>query len=161
MTTRILPLLLATFMFSETIIMKLSRTHPKSQSPRRPRGFDYWLVTVALICCLGRWCVAAESTVGQARVYKKVGDRELRLFVVHPDGVWYDGLTAEHVPEFVEQHILGGKPVERFVLRHLKPVTAVPVHFVEGGDCCGDKLTPEQQAEALARGTATGQGAAR
>lgn len=67
------------------------------------------------------------------------------VFVVHPDGVWYDGLTAEHVPEFVEQHILGGQPVERFVLRHLKPVTAVPAHLVEAGDCCGDKLTPEDR----------------
>jgi (2Fe-2S) ferredoxin len=72
------------------------------------------------------------------------------VFVVHPDGVWYNGLTAEHVPEFIEQHILGGRPVERFVLRDIKPVTAVPAHIVDAGECCAEKRAPEQQAEALA-----------
>lgn len=76
------------------------------------------------------------------------------VFVVHPDGVWYSGLKAENVPEFIEQHVLGGKPVERFVLRDLKPVTAVPAHLVEAADCCAEKLTPEQQAEALATAAA-------
>ena len=69
------------------------------------------------------------------------------VFVVHPDGVWYSGLKAENVPEFIEQHVLGGKPVERFVLGDLKPVTAVPAHIVEAADCCAEKLTPEQQAD--------------
>lgn len=75
------------------------------------------------------------------------------VFVVHPDGVWYSGLKAEDVPEFIEQHVLGGKPVERFMLRDLKPVTAVPAHIVAAGDCCAEKLTPEQQAEALGAAT--------
>lgn len=44
------------------------------------------LLTAALICGLAPWSLAAEGPVGQARVYKKVGDRELRLFVVHHDG---------------------------------------------------------------------------
>jgi (2Fe-2S) ferredoxin len=72
------------------------------------------------------------------------------VFVVHPDGVWYSGLRAENVPEFIEQHVLGGKPVERFRVHDVKPVTAVPAHIVAAGDCCAEKLTPEQQAQVLA-----------
>ncbi len=74
------------------------------------------------------------------------------VFVVHPDGVWYSGMRAEDVPAFIEEHVLGGKPVERFLLRDLKPVTAVPAHIAEAADCCAEKLTPEQQVAALAAG---------
>lgn len=72
------------------------------------------------------------------------------VFVVHPDGIWYSAMKPENVSEFIEQHVLGGNPVERFVVRDLKTVTAVPAHVVEAADCCGEKLTPEQQAAALA-----------
>jgi (2Fe-2S) ferredoxin len=73
------------------------------------------------------------------------------VLVVHPDGTWYNGLKAENVPEFIEQQILLGRPLERFVMRGgPQPVTAVPAHIVAAADCCGDRLTPEQQAEALA-----------
>ena len=33
--------------------------------------------------------------------------------VVYPEGIWYGGVTPEDVPEIMESHILGGKPVER------------------------------------------------
>jgi (2Fe-2S) ferredoxin len=33
--------------------------------------------------------------------------------VVYPDGVWYGAVTLDDVPEIVEQHLLGGVPVER------------------------------------------------
>ena len=73
------------------------------------------------------------------------------VFVVHPDGVWYNGLTAENVVEFVDEHILKGQPLARFVLQAaLQPVTAVPAHIVEAAECCGDNLTPEQRAHAPA-----------
>lgn len=35
--------------------------------------------------------------------------------VVHPDGVWYKEVTLEAVPEIIEQHLVGGKVVERLV----------------------------------------------
>ncbi len=77
------------------------------------------------------------------------------VLVVHPDGVWYDGLQPEHISEFIEQQILLGKPLERFVMRgRPQPVTAVPAHIVAATDCCAEKLTPEQQAEALGRARA-------
>jgi (2Fe-2S) ferredoxin len=37
--------------------------------------------------------------------------------VVYPEGVWYRGVTVADVPEIVEQHLVGGRPVERLVLR--------------------------------------------
>ncbi|TAH34628.1 MAG: (2Fe-2S) ferredoxin domain-containing protein [Planctomycetota bacterium] len=33
--------------------------------------------------------------------------------VVWPEGVWYRGLQAADVAEIVEQHLVGGRPVER------------------------------------------------
>lgn len=33
------------------------------------------------------------------------------IVVVHPDGIWYDGLTAGIVEEFVETQLIGGKPL--------------------------------------------------
>ena len=33
--------------------------------------------------------------------------------VVYPEAVWYVGVTAADVPEIVEQHMSGGRPVER------------------------------------------------
>ena len=107
----------------------------------------------------GALAAAIRQELGKRRLLAKVKVSIMQcrqpgipgpVFVVHPDGVWYSGLTAADVPEFMEQHILGGRPVERFVLQELKPVTAVPAHIVAAGDCCAPKLTPEQQAEALA-----------
>ncbi len=73
------------------------------------------------------------------------------VLVVHPDGVWYNGLKAENVAEFVDEQILKGQPVARFVLQgDPRPVTAVPAHIVAAADCCAEKLTPEQQFEAQA-----------
>jgi (2Fe-2S) ferredoxin len=33
--------------------------------------------------------------------------------VVYPEGVWYGGVTQDDVSEIVEQHLIGGRPVER------------------------------------------------
>lgn len=36
--------------------------------------------------------------------------------VVYPEGTWYGFVTPADVPEIVESHLLGGKPVERLRL---------------------------------------------
>ncbi len=36
--------------------------------------------------------------------------------VVYPDNVWYGHVTTADVPEIVEKHLIGGKPVERLVI---------------------------------------------
>lgn len=35
--------------------------------------------------------------------------------LVYPEGTWYHGMTAERIPQFVEQHLVEGKPVEEWV----------------------------------------------
>jgi (2Fe-2S) ferredoxin len=37
--------------------------------------------------------------------------------VVYPDGVWYGGVTVADVPAIVEEHLLGGRPVERLRMK--------------------------------------------
>lgn len=36
--------------------------------------------------------------------------------VIYPDNVWYGNFTAEDVSEIVEEHIIKGNRVERFVI---------------------------------------------
>ena len=33
--------------------------------------------------------------------------------VVYPEGIWYGGVKLEDVPAIVEEHLVGGRPVER------------------------------------------------
>jgi (2Fe-2S) ferredoxin len=35
--------------------------------------------------------------------------------VVYPEGTWYHGMTPEKMPQFVQQHLIEGKPVEEWV----------------------------------------------
>ncbi len=35
------------------------------------------------------------------------------VLVVYPEGVWYGGVGADDADEILEQHLLGGVPVER------------------------------------------------
>jgi (2Fe-2S) ferredoxin len=35
------------------------------------------------------------------------------VMVVYPDAVWYSRVKEDDVTEIVEQHLVGGKPVER------------------------------------------------
>ena len=37
--------------------------------------------------------------------------------VVYPEAVWYGGVTLADVDEIIDSHIVGGKPVERLMLR--------------------------------------------
>ena len=37
--------------------------------------------------------------------------------VVYPEGIWYGRVTPEDVPEILESHLIGGKPVERLRIK--------------------------------------------
>jgi (2Fe-2S) ferredoxin len=37
--------------------------------------------------------------------------------VVYPEQIWYGGVKAADVPEIVEQHLIGGVPVERLRMK--------------------------------------------
>ena len=36
--------------------------------------------------------------------------------VVYPEQVWYGHVTVDDIPEIVEQHLIGGTPVQRLLL---------------------------------------------
>jgi (2Fe-2S) ferredoxin len=38
------------------------------------------------------------------------------VVIVYPDAVWYSNVTPKDVDEILDQHIGGGKPVQRLVL---------------------------------------------
>jgi len=68
------------------------------------------------------------------------------VLVVHPDGVWYDGLTADKAGEFVEQQVVRGVPLAAYVMKGApKPVTAVPPHVAAATDECCSTETPEER----------------
>jgi (2Fe-2S) ferredoxin len=37
--------------------------------------------------------------------------------VVYPEGVWYGGVQLNDVKEIVEQHLVGGRPVQRLLMQ--------------------------------------------
>ena len=41
--------------------------------------------------------------------------------VVYPEGTWYAHVTPEDVDELVREHLVGGRPVERFRYRWPAP----------------------------------------
>ena len=43
--------------------------------------------------------------------------------VVYPEGTWYSGLTADRIPRFVRDHLVGGCPVAEWVFAH-NPLSA-------------------------------------
>jgi (2Fe-2S) ferredoxin len=54
--------------------------------------------------------------------------------VVYPEQVWYGGVTVDDIPEIVEQHLIGGKVVERLLMPdqpHLGDRRAFPEIEVE------------------------------
>lgn len=91
--------------------MRSNKQEQQCRPLNRSGGLGLGLLTIALILGLGPWCQAADGPVGQARVYKKVGDRELRLFVVNPK----DWQSTDQRPALILFHgggWTGGSPVQ-------------------------------------------------
>lgn len=40
--------------------------------------------------------------------------------IIHPDGIWYKQVQPADVAEIIEQHIQGGRPVERLVNEEMR-----------------------------------------
>jgi (2Fe-2S) ferredoxin len=60
-----------------------------------------------------------ENNLGGGCYRTKVGCLRIcehgPTMVVYPEGTWYRGMTKEHIPEFVQKHLIGGTPVEEWV----------------------------------------------
>ncbi|MEY4063887.1 MAG: hypothetical protein RIR26_95 [Pseudomonadota bacterium] len=85
-------------------------------------------------CCASKGAAAFTSSLKQ--MVKDAGlNRKVRVnksgcldqcafgpvVVVYPEGVWYRGVCAEDAKEVFEQHIVGGRPVERLLLKRPEP----------------------------------------
>jgi (2Fe-2S) ferredoxin len=35
--------------------------------------------------------------------------------VVYPEGTWYHGMTAERIPQFVQEHLVKGQPIREWI----------------------------------------------
>jgi (2Fe-2S) ferredoxin len=53
--------------------------------------------------------------------------------MVYPDGIWYAQVRAADVPEIIEEHLLGGRTVQRLELLRLPSVGVTKVLGKEPG----------------------------
>lgn len=80
-----------------------------------------------------RLMAAVKITLMQCRQQGAAGP----VLVVHPDGIWYEGLPVAQVAEFVKRQIVRGEPLAPFLMRGPPmPVTAVPAHVAAPAGCC-------------------------
>ncbi|MGZ4886258.1 MAG: NADH-ubiquinone oxidoreductase-F iron-sulfur binding region domain-containing protein [Candidatus Aminicenantales bacterium] len=96
-----------------------------------------------LLVCTGTGCVSCGAFKLKEALEKEVARRKLQdevlvvptgcngfcergpILMVHPDGVFYQRLKVEDVPYLVEEHLVKGRPVEKFM--YVPPAKRTPV----------------------------------
>jgi (2Fe-2S) ferredoxin len=73
----------------------------------------------ALRGAVARAGLHAEIRINKAGCFSQCGHGP--MVIVYPEDVWYAGVTAEDLPELVESHLVGGRPVERLRYRPGRP----------------------------------------
>lgn len=48
------------------------------------------------------------------------------IMVVYPEGTWYHGMTPERIPQFVQEHLVEGRPIREWIFAEhpLTPISA-------------------------------------
>ena len=90
------------------------------------------------VCTSGDWCATVDGDgIGvHRRLKQRVAEAGLGgrvrinhsgcldqcgfgpMVVVYPEGVWYHAVTPEDVDAIVDEHLVGGHPVERLIYRN-------------------------------------------
>jgi (2Fe-2S) ferredoxin len=103
------------------------------------------------VCTSGTWCprIDGDGLGVHARLKELVARAGLKgrvrvnhagcldqcghgpMVVVYPEDVWYGGVSVGDVEEIVEEHLIGGRPVER--LRYVAPPGANKIPRPEPG----------------------------
>ncbi len=97
-----------------------------------------------LMLCGGTGCIATGSLKVRDALIEELKQRRLEdeisvtltgcngfcaqgpILIVHPDEIFYQKLKPEDVPYLVEEHLLKGRPVEKFMYREPLEKTTVP-----------------------------------
>jgi (2Fe-2S) ferredoxin len=45
--------------------------------------------------------------------------------VVYPEGTWYSGMTADRIERFVQEHLIGGRPIQEWMFA-MRPLGGEP-----------------------------------
>jgi len=96
-----------------------------------------------LLVCAGTGCVSCGAFPLKEALEKEIARRGLQdeilvvatgcngfcergpIVMVHPDGIFYQRLKVEDVPFLVEEHLIKGRPVEKFM--YVPPTKKAPV----------------------------------
>ena len=68
------------------------------------------------------------------------------ILTVYPDGIWYHGVDEAALEEIYREHIVGGRPVEKYIFHRLYPAGQEPSYAPELRGDAGS--WPAQSAEA-------------
>jgi NADH:ubiquinone oxidoreductase subunit F (NADH-binding)/(2Fe-2S) ferredoxin/ferredoxin len=98
-----------------------------------------------LMICGGTGCIASGGLKFKDALEEELDKRDLKdefkvvitgcngfcaegpIMTVYPDGIFYEKLKPEHVPLIVEEHMLKGRPVEKFMYKPPEEPEKIPV----------------------------------
>lgn len=47
------------------------------------------------------------------------------VMIVYPDGVWYRCPDKKALAQIIEEHVIGGQPVQKYILQTLSPTSSL------------------------------------